>query len=119
MCEVPDTSTLNAGHIASSDPPAGRQVDIGSSITLNCNTGWRFPDGNNTQVFNCTSPQTVSPNWLYCTGNHYIQLLKEAPTYFSFPFWAWLILAPLGGSLRLNFFGPFTLLHHSGHPMGV
>ncbi len=82
-CAVPDGATLTSSHVTASAPGAGNRFPQEDNVTLTCDSGWMYPNGDLSRSFTCTGMDTLIPAWTYCTGlycyYYYSKVLKYFP----------------------------------------
>ena len=67
-CAVPNTATLNDGHVTASTPGAGNRFPQGNTVTLTCDLAWIYSNGDLTRSFTCTGLDSIT--WTYCSGQY-------------------------------------------------
>ena len=74
-CEVPDGLILSEGHVTASAPGPGNRFPQGNTVTLTCDSGWMYPNDDLSRSFTCTGPDTITPGWMYCTGQYWLYFI--------------------------------------------
>ena len=65
-CTVPDSVTLQSGHVVSTSLLPGSQFAVSTSLTMQCDEDWGFLDGQRSKVFSCVANDVMSPNLEFC-----------------------------------------------------